>query len=41
MFLIEGDEMKLIGIHPLRLFKYGKEPQELDTGQDFSFLLNG
>ncbi|MEA3448610.1 MAG: dipeptidase PepE [Bacteroidota bacterium] len=41
MFLIEGDKMKLIGIHSLRLFKYGKEPQELDTGQDFSFLLNG
>ncbi|MDA3910863.1 MAG: dipeptidase PepE [Bacteroidales bacterium] len=39
MFLIEGDKMDLIGIHPLRLFKYGEEPKEIPVGEDLSFLL--
>jgi dipeptidase E len=39
MFLIEGDKMDLIGIHPLRLFKYGEKPKEISVGEDFSFLL--
>lgn len=39
MFLIEGEKMDLIGIHPLRLFKYGEEPREIPVGEDFSFLL--
>lgn len=39
MFLIEGDKLDLIGIHPLRLFKYGQEPKEIAVGGDFSFLM--
>jgi dipeptidase E len=39
MFLIEGEKLDLIGIHPLRLFKYGQEPKEIPVGGDFSFLM--
>ena len=39
MFLIEGEKMDLIGMHPLRLFKYGEEPKEIPVGEDLSFLL--
>ncbi len=39
LLLVEGEELKLIGRHPIRLFKFGKEPQELDKNQNLNFLL--
>lgn len=39
MFLVDGNKMDLIGIHPLRLFKYGQAPREIPQDEDFSFLL--
>ena len=39
MFLVDGEKMSMIGIHPLRLFHYGKETQEVDIEADYSFLL--
>jgi len=36
---IEGEKMKLVGSRPLRLFKFGQEPQELAAGSDLSWLL--
>jgi dipeptidase E len=36
---IEGEEMKLMGNRPLRLFKFGQETQELVAGYDISYLL--
>lgn len=35
----EGETLKLIGNKTARIFKYGQEPKELETGDDFSFLL--
>lgn len=39
MFLIEDDEMELIGPRKARIFKYGQEPIELSNEDDFNFLL--
>lgn len=39
MFLIEGDKMSLIGPKPVRLFKYGEEPREMQPNEHFSQLL--
>ncbi|HKK67212.1 MAG TPA: dipeptidase PepE [Bacteroidales bacterium] len=39
MFILKGDKLSLKGIHPLRLFKYGEEPREIETSEDFTFLL--
>ncbi|HML66257.1 MAG TPA: dipeptidase PepE [Dysgonomonas sp.] len=39
MLNLEGDDLKLIGKKTARIFKYGEEPRELKTGDDFSFLL--
>ncbi len=39
LLLVEGKELKLIGKHPLRLFKFGQAPQELDKNQNLNFLL--
>ena len=39
MFLIENNHIQLIGKRPLRIFKYGEEQQELNAGDDLSFLL--
>lgn len=39
MFKIENDNIQLIGPRPCRIFKYGQEPFELKSGDDFSFLL--
>jgi dipeptidase E len=36
---IEGEEMKLIGNRPLRLFKFGQKTQELAAESDISYLL--
>lgn len=38
-FWIEGNELKLIGEHSLRIFKHGKEPYELRPEADLSFLM--
>jgi len=35
---VEDDAMKLLGRKPLRLFKFGKEPQEFAPGSDLSIL---
>jgi len=35
---VEDDTMKLLGRKPLRLFKFGKEPQEFAPGSDLGFL---
>lgn len=39
MFLVEGDKMTMIGDKNLRLFKYSTKTQELQSNEDFSFLL--
>lgn len=39
MFLIEEDKMSLIGPKPVRLFKYGEEPREMQPNEHFSQLL--
>lgn len=37
--LVEGDKATLIGLFNGRLFRQGKEPVELPTGSDLTFLL--
>lgn len=39
MFRIENGLIRLIGDKPLRVFKFGKVPEEWDEGEDFSVLL--
>lgn len=39
MFILKDDKLSLKGIHPLRLFKYGEEPREIETSEDFTFLM--
>ncbi len=39
MFRIEGDDIRLIGSRPVRVFSYGKEPRELGSNDDFSEFL--
>ena len=39
MFVVEGEKMSMIGKRNLRLFKYGTEPREISSEEDFSFLL--
>lgn len=39
MFLIEEDKLSFIGKRPVRLFKYGMEPREIQPNQHFSQLL--
>ena len=39
MFRIEGDDIRLIGNRPVRVFEYGKEPRELKGQDDFSEFL--
>lgn len=39
MLNIEGDQLKLIGKLPARIFKKGMKPMELTTKNDFTFLL--
>ncbi len=38
-FLVNGDQIRLGGPLPVRIFEKGKEPRELDPDEDFSFLL--
>jgi dipeptidase E len=39
MFLVEKETMQLMGTRPARIFKKDQNPQELEPGADFSFLL--
>lgn len=39
MFLIEKNTIKLIGKLPVRVFKLGQEPMEVNASDDLSFLL--
>ncbi len=39
LLLLEGEELKLIGKRPMRLFKFGQKPKELDKTTDLNFLL--
>lgn len=40
MLHLEGDKLKMIGSRNARLFKYGEEPKELTSSDDFSFLMD-
>jgi dipeptidase E len=39
MFLLEGNNLSLIGPRNCRIFRYGTEPMEIKAGSDLSFLL--
>jgi len=39
MFQVEENQMKLIGNKPVRLFRFGQTPAELDRNHDFSEFL--
>jgi len=39
MFWIENNKINLIGNRKARIFKFGNEPLELDSNDDFGFLL--
>lgn len=39
MLVVKGSDLKLIGPRPMRIFKYGVEPKEVNAGEDLSFLL--
>ncbi len=39
MLLVEDKKMSMIGYRDARIFKYGKDPVELSSKDDFSFLL--
>ncbi len=39
LFRIDGDSIDLVGHKPLRVFNFGKEPQEYQPGSDVGFLL--
>ncbi len=40
LFWIEGNIIQLKGKRSLRVFRYGKEPEEFESGSDVSFLLS-
>jgi dipeptidase E len=35
---IEGDRRELVGDRPMRIFRHGDVPREVDPGKDISFL---
>jgi dipeptidase E len=37
---VVDNQMDLVGMRPLRVFKYGEEPIEIHVGKDLNFLLN-
>lgn len=39
MLRVEGSDLTLIGSKPLRVFKYGQKPVEVNVGEDLSFLM--
>jgi len=40
MFHIDGENLSLIGPRSLRVFKHGRQPQELSSGDDLQFLMH-
>ncbi|MEI6900172.1 MAG: dipeptidase PepE [Bacteroidota bacterium] len=36
---VVDDRMMLLGSRPMRIFRFGKEPKEVESGSDVSFLL--
>ena len=40
MLLIENSKMKMIGNRTARIFKYGQDPIELSSKDDFTYLLS-
>jgi len=38
---VEGDEISLLGEHQMRIFRSGREPIEVGSGDDLGFLLRG
>ncbi len=39
MLRLESGKLELIGPRPLRIFRHGQQPRELNTGDDLQFLL--
>ncbi len=39
MLRVEGSKLELIGPRPLRIFKHGQQPRELNAGDDLQFLM--
>lgn len=39
MFLLEGNNLSLVGPKSVRYFKYGQEHREIEPNEDFNFLL--
>jgi dipeptidase E len=39
LFILENNQLELIGSRPCRIFKKGEQPYELAAGDDFNFLL--
>jgi dipeptidase E len=39
MLCMEGGKLELIGPRPLRVFRHGQQPRELNAGDDLQFLL--
>jgi dipeptidase E len=36
---VEGEKIELMGARPMRVFQFGREPQEFEPGSDINFLL--
>ncbi len=41
MLRVEGNTLSLIGPRPMRIFRKGTEPREVQAGDDLSFLMQG
>ena len=39
LFEVDGYELKLKGSRPLRVFRFGREPEEIEQGGDVNFLM--
>ena len=39
LLLVEGDKMSLVGKRPMRVFKYGEQPKEIQPGENIDYLL--
>lgn len=37
---VDGDQIRLKGQRPMRLFRYGRDPEEFEPGSDVSLLMN-
>ena len=37
---VDGDQIQLKGKRPMRLFRYGRDPEEFEPGSDISLLMN-